>query len=127
MRPETRNLWAQAQEDLTTARALEQSERFYACVFFCQQAAEKALKALYQHTKRKQLFTHDLLQLARGLGCSAEVERAARELTPEYVVARYPNASGTVPARLYEQADADRHLDNANKVLQWVGERLPQS
>ncbi|WP_204327927.1 HEPN domain-containing protein, partial [Proteus mirabilis] len=45
-------LWEQALEDLKTAEVLVEVKRYYASVFFSQQAAEKALKALYIEVKR---------------------------------------------------------------------------
>ncbi|ACS34619.1 Nucleotide-binding protein, containing HEPN domain [Thermococcus gammatolerans EJ3] len=53
MRNEARLLWEQALEDLKTAEALIDVKRYYASVFFSQQAAEKALKALYIEVKRE--------------------------------------------------------------------------
>lgn len=47
MRPETELWWKQAIEDLETARVNLNAQRYYACVFFAHQAAEKSLKALF--------------------------------------------------------------------------------
>lgn len=49
MRLEILRFWEQAQEDLETARYNSAGGKFYAAAFFCQQAVEKALKALYMH------------------------------------------------------------------------------
>lgn len=44
---EQANRWLlQANEDLQTAHILLSSERFGPCAFYCQQAAEKTLKAV---------------------------------------------------------------------------------
>ncbi|MFA4647432.1 HEPN domain-containing protein [Pyrococcus kukulkanii] len=53
MREEARLLWEQALEDLKTVEVLIDADRYYASVFFSQQAAEKALKALYIEIKKR--------------------------------------------------------------------------
>jgi len=47
MRKEVSRLWEQALEDLDTAKKLLEVEKYYASVFFAEQAVEKALKALF--------------------------------------------------------------------------------
>jgi hypothetical protein len=68
MREEAANNWAQAQEDLETARILLEAERFYASVFFSQQAAEKALKALHMQKKRELPIERAILFGSRARG-----------------------------------------------------------
>lgn len=110
----------QAKEDLLTAQTLKETARYYASVFFSQQAAEKALKALYMYRFKKSLFTHDLTELASALDAPEFIKEAARELTPDYFLACYPNISGTLPANLYHLKEADEHLTLSHKVIQWV-------
>ena len=126
MREEVANNWAQAQEDLQTARVLLETERYYASVFFSQQAAEKALKALHLHEKREQPKTHNLVELAKALEASEEVHEAARELTPDYLVTRYVNAANGIPAEMYDQRSAQMHLNYAQAVMEWTRKRLPK-
>ncbi|PXF51335.1 MAG: hypothetical protein C4B55_02775 [Candidatus Methanophagaceae archaeon] len=47
MRKEVSRLWEQALEDFDTAEKLLEVEKYYASVFFSEQAAEKALKPLF--------------------------------------------------------------------------------
>jgi len=47
MRKESSRLWGQAHEDLDTADKLLGVGKYYASVFFSEQAAEKALKVMY--------------------------------------------------------------------------------
>ncbi|MCS7207927.1 MAG: HEPN domain-containing protein [Dehalococcoidia bacterium] len=124
MRPETQRLWEQAQEDVVTARRLLEVERYYASVFFAQQAAEKAPQACYQARFQRAIFTHDVVELAEALSAPAEVLDAARELTSDYVTTRYPNAANAVPARLYTEASARMHLEMAERVLAWARPHL---
>lgn len=64
MRKEVSRLWEQALEDFDTAEKLLEVEKYYVSVFFSEQAAEKALKALFVEKKWRMAFTHDLTELA---------------------------------------------------------------
>ena len=103
-----------------------EKKRYYASVFFAHQAAEKALKALYIHLKRESPpRTHNLLDLLTGLGVTdEELIDAAIDLTPEYVVARYPDAANGVPALLYNEKIAEDHLRKAEKILSFCKKNL---
>jgi len=69
MREESRRLWMQALEDLNATEILITASRYYASAFFSQQAAEKALKALYIEGKRSPPpKTHNLAEILRELG-----------------------------------------------------------
>lgn len=117
VRVEAERLLLQAQEDLASARVLFQGARFYAAAFFAQQTAEKALKALYIERFLKLPRTHDLIELAEALGAETGLLEQARLLTPDYLLTRYPDAAGTVPARLYRQDEARDRLKAAKEIL----------
>jgi HEPN domain-containing protein len=69
MREESGRLWMQALEDLNATEILITASRYYASVFFSQQVAEKALKALYIEGKRSPPpKTHNLAEVLRELG-----------------------------------------------------------
>jgi len=127
MRQEIQDEWRQSQEDLITARVLRDSGRYYASVFFCHQAAEKALKALYMETLGRLPATHNLIVLARDLQAPPNIITAARELNPDYLTTRYVDAANGVPADMYDAASAERHLQFAEEVGQWVASLLPTS
>lgn len=78
MRPEGADLLAQATEDLKTAETLHGTDRHYATVFFAEQAAEKALKALHIERRRTSARTHNLVRLASALKAPVAVRKAAR-------------------------------------------------
>lgn len=120
MREEVRDLLTQAREDYITAEANIGIQRYYAAVFFCQQAAEKALKALYIHQLRKDTRTHNLIKLSRALEAPGDVIEASMELNPDYLVTRYINAAHGVPAQMFNGKIARRHLGYAERILKWV-------
>jgi len=126
VREEARLFWEQAVEDLKTAKVLLDNNRFYAAAFFSHQAAEKALKALYIETKREiPPRTHSLIRLVRELGISEEeIVDAAIDLTPEYIVARYPDAANEVPAKTYNRRIAEECFLRAKKVIKYCAKRL---
>lgn len=110
----------QAEEDLKTAELLLEHGRYYASVFFSQQTAEKALKALYVYTRRELPKTHNLVDLAEMLNSPEKVLEAAMELNPDYVTTRYVNAANGVPAKMYSQKSAQSHYDYAREVMIWT-------
>ena len=124
MRRESARLWEEAQEDLDTADKLIEIQKHYASVFYSEQAAENALKAMYLERKRRTAFTHDLTELAEELAAPENVFRAAAELSPDYLITRYPDAANAVPAKLYDQASALLHLEFSRQVMEWVKEEL---
>ncbi|MEM4587406.1 MAG: HEPN domain-containing protein [Candidatus Jordarchaeales archaeon] len=99
MRGEAERWLKQSKADMKTAEDCFKDGNHYASAFFCQQAVEKAFKALY--ITRKKDFppqTSNLLDLSLGLSLPEEVLRVAGNLTPEFIVSRYPDAAGGVPA-----------------------------
>ena len=126
MRNEAKLLWEQALEDLKTAEVLIEVRRYYASVFFSQQAAEKALKALYIEVKREfPPKTHSLLRLSNELGIKdEEIIDAVFDLNPEYIVTRHPDAANEVPAKIYNRRMAVEHLEKAKKVIEFCRQKL---
>jgi HEPN domain-containing protein len=125
MRKEAERWWLQALEDLSAARANLRIGKFYVAAFFSQQAAEKALEALYIETKRRtQPKTHDLTELAAELRVPKGIAEDLAELNPEFVVTRYPDAANGVPARMYTREIAKFHVGKAGRVVKWAKQRL---
>lgn len=125
MRREAEDWWKQANEDLKTAVVNMKNARYYARVFFSQQAGEKALKALYIEEKRMlPARRHNMVQLSKLLRAPKPVVEAALELNPEYLVTRYPNAAAGVPEQMYNRNLALIHLRSARRILKWVGNSL---
>ena len=110
MREEVRNWLSQAKADLEPAQDSLKSGHYEWACFQGQQAAEKALKALYIHKKRTALITHNVVTLAQALKAPNSVVEAARELNADYVTARYPDAANGIPSEQYSQPMAVKHL-----------------
>ena len=86
-------------EDFKSAEANLGIGRFYLVAFLCHQAVEKALKALYIEEKKESPGTaHFLVYLGQSLGAPEEILQHLRRMSPDYVVARYPNAAHGIRA-----------------------------
>ncbi len=125
MRREAEDWLKQAREDLKTAFVNLKNGRYYASVFFSQQAGEKALKASYIDRRRMlPARKHNMVQLSRLLRAPSDVVEASLELNPEYLVTRYPDAAGGVPEQMYNRNIALVHLRSARRILKWVRNSL---
>ncbi|MGB2842718.1 MAG: HEPN domain-containing protein [Halobacteriota archaeon] len=120
----------EAEGDLEHAKS--DTERGYynwAC-FSAQQAAEKAVKAVFQKLGAE-AWGHsvaDLLtELAEKHNITEELINAALELDKAYIPARYPNAhpSGS-PRRKYTKEEANRLVGHADKIVRFCSGLLSQ-
>ena len=120
MRKEAENNWAQSRADLATAVTLRDAGIYYACVFFAQQSAEKALRAANMESLNKNPKGHNLITMANGLNAPIEIMNFAAELNADFLNTRSPEAADGIPFQLYTQDDAVLHLKAAQKIIEWV-------
>jgi HEPN domain-containing protein len=99
----------------------------WAC-FIAQQAAEKAVKALHE-AEGTEAWGHSVAGLVDGVpDVPDRVSSAAKALDKHYIPARYPSAHPAgAPGDSYTRAEAERALDEAREVLDFVRSRLPQA
>ncbi len=121
--------WRQAQRDLRHARnALQTGDFEWAC-FAAQQAAEKAVKALYQHLHMEAWghVVHRLLEeLPKELGADQELVDAGRRLDRHYIPARYPNGfAAGAPGDFFTAADAGDAIGDGEAILEFCSRHLP--
>jgi HEPN domain-containing protein len=87
--------------------------------FHAQQAAEKSLKAVYQHFGKRFRYTHDLDELITGLrneGITVPIEVADAAILTSYAwEARYPGLSEPVTEKEFREA-----LRQAELVIRWA-------
>ena len=92
--------------------------------FLCQQAVEKALKALYLEKKGVPRI-HPLPDLlGKKLKLPARLLGNLRKLGPDFVIARYPDAAQGLPSELYDRETAEERLRLSKEVLRWVEKAL---
>lgn len=101
----------------------------WAC-FSAQQAAEKALKAVFQKMGAE-AWGHSVVGLLNELATRVEIApgllEACQELDKAYIPTRYPNAlpSGS-PSQLYNRGEAERLTAYGEKIIQFCKGLLSQ-
>jgi HEPN domain-containing protein len=122
---ESKRWTAQATEDMSTAQVLFDSKRYGPCAFYCQQAAEKALKAvLYQTGERP--WGHSLSSLLDQLCVTLRIDPAgapqaeAQALDEHYMRPRYPDARTDIEL-VYNEESAQDALHDAQILFIFVG------
>jgi HEPN domain-containing protein len=119
-RPNAQNNWTQAKSDFATANTLLDAGIGYAAVFFGQQTAEKALRAACIVRLQKNPRGHNIIQSANALQAPLNIMNAAAELNADFLTTRSVESAEGVPAHLYDRETAQRHLDAARSILEWV-------
>ena len=109
----------QAEKDLAKARRdLDEGDYEWAC-FTSQQAAGKAVKALFQF-RGVEIRGHTVSELAEQAGAPEEIVDLAKELDHHYIPSRYPDAfaSGN-PSDHYTRKMAEEAVKSAEKIIQY--------
>ncbi|RLE57217.1 MAG: DNA-binding protein [Thermoprotei archaeon] len=125
---EARRWFLQTSRDIKAASDSLHAANFEWSCFQAQQAAEKAVKALlYAHGRHA--WGHSIVELLNILKELEEVPEelyvAARELDRHYIPSQYPNAfESGYPGMYYDKPTADRALEAARKIMEWVKECL---
>lgn len=115
----------QARADLKTARDCLEDGNYYACAFFSQQSAEKALKGFLYSRGYRALITHSVVELLEESSrLSMDFKRFSEEgveLDRHYIGSRYPNFYPRGPAyRYYTRSIAERCASYAESILREV-------
>lgn len=132
----SQNWFRQAERDLEVARRLLDSGDYEWACFVSQQAAEKAVKAVYQR-RNADVLGHAVSALLRGLehvlapqymgAVTPELVDRARELDLHYIPPRYPNAHPQgAPFEYFTRPMAERALEHAGHVLRCSAQLLAQ-
>ena len=110
----------QAEKDLDTAKYNIKGFKTEAGVFFLQQSAEKALKALYIKKFDSLFKTHDLILLAKRLNAPKKITDYCNELNPAYSYTRYPDVPNLENLKLM----SSNLIKFAEEILEWVKKSL---
>jgi len=112
---------AQAKKDLKHSENACKSGDFEWSCFSSQQAAEKAVKAVFLHLHGEG-WGHSVYGLLKALNekvvVGEDIIEAAKTLDKHYIPTRYPNGfdSGT-PADYYTKKDALEAVNNAERII----------
>ena len=123
MQGETKKWWEQAKDDLEKAAILLENKKYDGAAFFSQQAAEKALKALYLKKFNAIRKVHDLVFLSKKLNLPKDVIEKCDMLSKIYTETRYP-AYDIIPAKSFTKSDGEELLNIASEVIGWIREKL---
>ena len=122
--PERSKDWMrQAERDLKSAKAQKKDGFFEWASFISQQAAEKAIKAVYQKLGAE-AWGHSVTELLKGLkrkvNISDDLLNSARYLDKFYIPARYPNGwVEGIPAEYITEEDAENAISYSEKIIQF--------
>lgn len=118
----------QADADLRHARNARESRDFEWSAFASHQAAEKAIKALFQRL-HSDAWGHVLSLLLSSLPEEAQpdsdvIERA-KELDKHYIPTRYPNGfERGAPTDFYTAKEADQAISNAEAIIEFCRRQI---
>ncbi|MEW5692600.1 MAG: HEPN domain-containing protein [Candidatus Hydrogenedentota bacterium] len=123
----------QAKYDFDTARDLYEKQRYNWCCYLCQQASEKAVKAVYINRGEYVEKVHSIFVLIEGdktyringieelKNCSEQ----ARRLDRYYIPTRYPNGVPYgVAYRYFGLKDAKNCMDDCETIILCVKKLL---
>ena len=112
----------QAERDFGHARDALDHGTFEWAAFAAQQAAEKAVKAVYQRLgaeARGHSVTQLLTALPVGARPGADLIEAAKDLDKHYITPRDPNSYPVgAPMDFYTRAEAQRALEGAERIIE---------
>ena len=128
----SRDWFRQAEADLDHARLSLAGGDHAWCCFASQQAAEKALKAVY-FAHHGDPWGHSVLIMLQALpadlqgGVTEELLDTARVLDKHYIPTRYPNGfDAGAPVDYYTEREAKDAIAHAESVLAFCRARLRQ-
>lgn len=115
----------QAVHDFEGAQYNFDGGKYYIAAFFCQQAVEKALKALFLYEKKGEVpQSHSLIYLATNTSVPEKFYSFLKELTPKFIDTRYPDASVDLPSHIYDEENTVRLLQKSKEVLEWIQQKM---
>ena len=124
MREEINNWIVQARHDLEVAEHSLKGNFFDAATFYSQQTVEKGLKAVILYKTKEKPIGHSLIYLGKLADIPKEFISKLKKLSPQYFLARYPDASEDVPFELYDKKIAEEFVNISKEVLSWINNQL---
>lgn len=114
-------LFAEATQDLATAGLELALGRHFACVDYCNQAAEKAAQAVnLLRQGHRAMYDHDLRALGAAVGAPAEVQEDMATLTPFHPEAFYAETPPEEADEVVSAAQATEYIQTARRILRWA-------
>ena len=119
MKPETERWVATAREDMDVADAAWGLGYPSSCLFHCQQAAEKLLKAAVTEQDVEPPKTHDLVELAdlASVELTQEQRTFLTRLSDHAARSRYPGAE-------YNEVEVRELFQETKRFFEWLRAKL---
>lgn len=124
MKEETKKWIKRAERDLRTAKNDIKSKDYYATSFWCQQAAEKALKAVILEKKGELIKIHDLVELAKKSDAPEYILQLCKDLTPVYTETRYPDWGDESEFKKFNKKEAEEDIKITKRIIAWIKKNL---
>jgi HEPN domain-containing protein len=115
------------EEELQAAEHLFEASLYRMVCYHAQQAVEKILKAILTEREIEFSRTHNLLDLSNAvkeIGYESPLSVEDAVFLNSVYRARYPAALGLLPTGEPTKEDADRALQSAQKMYEWLKEVL---
>ncbi|WP_027364685.1 HEPN domain-containing protein [Desulfotruncus alcoholivorax] len=117
-----------AEDDLEAAEHCYEGKRYLWAMFMCQQAVEKALKAVYfEKTGLTPPKKHDLISLAGTANildqCTKEMKDLFRRLSLYYIETRYPDKRAELEAKCTPE-HTKNILQRSMEAVKWLKSML---
>jgi len=124
----TKNWFDIAQDDFRVAGLLHSKKEYLHCLFFCQQAIEKVIKAVYYEKYSKTPpRKHDLVVLAEAAGIFSELDDTRKDvfvlLSQYYIESRYAEDRKEL-AKNCTWAVTEDIFKKTGEVLEWLKSKL---
>jgi len=119
MKPETAEWLKIADHDIAGAASLVTDALWPGAAYFCQQAAEKLLKAAVTEREIEPPKTHDLVELAdlAGVELTDEQRMFLTRLSDHAVRSRYPGAE-------YTEKEVRKLYEETKRFFEWLRAKL---
>ena len=123
MKEEVKKWWKQTLKDMRAAKSMYKIKSYGHSSFWCQQAAEKALKTLLFERGKELIKTHDLVLLAKELNAPEKIIQSCKELTPVYIETRYPGL-GDEGFKKFTKKEAEEDIKRMRRIIAWTKKNL---
>ncbi len=119
MKPETKEWIEVAERDFGSARSLLKDGFVENAAYFCQQAAEKLLKAVVTEGDMEPPKTHDLVELAdlAGIEPTDDDRTFLTRLSDHAARSRYPGAE-------YTEGEVRELFEETKRFFEWLRAKL---
>ncbi len=121
MKKFTKEWFDKALSDFEVANDMIKLKKYDYAAFWCQQACEKALKAMQIEKEGKFDKIHDLSLLSEKVCAPPEINKICKELTLAYTYTRYPDISSS---KIDMKKISHDFINKTEKVISWIRKNL---